>query len=503
LANGVLTGDTSAQIDDINPGFGPKVSDFDTGNGYGTRVFWVAKVPDSDLTVDPAAGTAELKVTDLAEYDYNNFPDSDSTDWHYDQSAAHPHGFYNATVSFDIKWTGPVAETDQVKDTANGFAGTFYQNDATTTWDVSSDRHAGTGHFTFTADPSNTAISNTLVPGVAFVQLAREQNGVFFPSGSALQPDPINPALTDLVVDGSSTGGVRIQVQKVHGGRDIRVKIDGAHQAYQADFATAAISHLIVNGGPGDNRIEVGNDVGLPALLLGSFGKDHIEGGGGRTIIIGGLGSDHLRAGSGDAILIAGTTVYDRNFPALDAILDEWARKDESHVQRVANLSDATVKGVAPNGLGLNEGDFLNASTVHNDGAGNVLVGGPRRDWFFAKLDGVGKDGVRDQIRRRKPGGRWLERARHARHAKHERSIGRRPLMEACCHWCSAEVIGESPDRPESVVAAMLRSFPHQIFVRSMRSMMAPDRPPRWITPRRRHPHMPSVTRRPPFTTVC
>src|SRR5262249_969328 len=160
--------------------------------------------PDSDLTVDPAAGTTELKVTDLAEYDYNNFPDSDSTDWQYDQSAVHPHGFYNATVSFDIKWTGPATETDQVKDTANGFAGTFYQNDATTTWNASSDRPAGTGQFTFTANPSDTASSNALVPTAAFVQIATEQNGVFFPSGAALQPDPIDPALADLVVDGSS-----------------------------------------------------------------------------------------------------------------------------------------------------------------------------------------------------------------------------------------------------------------------------------------------------------
>jgi hypothetical protein len=404
LANGVLTGDTSAQIDDINPGLGPKVSDFDTGNGYGTRVFWVAKVPDSDLTVDPSAGTAELKVSNLAEYDYNNFPDSDSTDWQYDQSAAHPHGFYNATVSFDIKWTGPVTETDQVKDTANGYAGTFYQNDTTTAWNVSSDRPAGTGHFTFTANPSNTAISNNLVPTTAFVQLANERNGVFFPSGAALQPDPINPALTDLVVDGSSTGGVQIQVQNDHGGKDIRVKIDGADQAYQADFPTAAVSRLIVNSGPGDNHIEVADDVGRPALLLGSFGNDHIEGGGGRTIIIGGLGSDHLQAGSGDAILIAGTTDYDRNFPALDAILDEWARTDESYLQRVANLSDTTVNEVAPDGLGLNEGFFLNPSTVQDDGAGNDLVGGPGLDWFFANLDGVGNDGIRDQIRGRKHG---------------------------------------------------------------------------------------------------
>jgi hypothetical protein len=66
LANSFL-GDLSAQLHDINPGMGPKVGNFDTGNGYGTRVFWVAQVPDSDLTVNLAAGTAELKVTGLPE----------------------------------------------------------------------------------------------------------------------------------------------------------------------------------------------------------------------------------------------------------------------------------------------------------------------------------------------------------------------------------------------------------------------------------------------------
>ncbi len=400
----MLTGDTSGQINDINPGMGPKVGNFDTGNGFGTRVFWVAKVPNSDLTVNPAAGTAELKVTDLAEYDYNNFPDSNSTDWQYDQSAAHPHGFYNSTLSFDIKWNGPVTETDHVKDTANGFAGTFNQNDATVTWNASSDRPAGTGHFTFTANPSNTAFSNTLVPGAAFVQLANEQNGVFFPSGASLQPDPVNPGLTDLVVDGSSTGGVHIQVQNDHRGQDVRVQIYGADQAYQADFPTDAISRLIVNSGPGDNQIEVANDVRLPALLLGSFGNDHIEAGGGRTIIIGGLGSDHLQAGSGGDILLPGTTDFDRNVTALDAVLAEWSRTDESYAQRVANLSNSVVNGVAPNGLGQNGSYFLNASTVHDDGAGNLLDGGPGLDWFFANLTGVGNNGVKDKIHGLKPG---------------------------------------------------------------------------------------------------
>ena len=57
------------------------------------------------LTTGPgnlATGTAELHVRNDPEYDYNNFADSDQADWNYDQSPAHPHGFFNANVSFDI-----------------------------------------------------------------------------------------------------------------------------------------------------------------------------------------------------------------------------------------------------------------------------------------------------------------------------------------------------------------------------------------------------------------
>jgi hypothetical protein len=405
LANS-FSGDLSAQLHDFNPGIGPQVGKFDTGNGFGTRVFWVAQIPDSDLTVDPASGVAELKVTGLPEYDYDGFLASDSTDWQFDKSAAHPNGFYNATLDFDIKWNGPVAETDLVKDTANGFAGTFYQNDATVSWSVLSQRPAGSGHYTFSGLPSNSASSNLVVPGTAFNQIGVEQNGVFFPSGASLQPDAINPSLTDLVVDGSSNGGVRIQVSAVHDGQDLRVRIDGAHQDYQADFPVAAISRLIIRGGPGDNTIDVADNVHVPALLMGSFGNDHIEGGGGRTVIIGGLGTDHLEAGSGGTILLAGTTDFDHitpaNTAALDSIVAEWARTDESYLQRVANLSGSTVNGVAPNGSGLNGSSFLNASTVHDDGAGNLLEGGPALDWFFANLDGVGNGGIKDMIRGRR-----------------------------------------------------------------------------------------------------
>jgi hypothetical protein len=398
------------QIADINPGIGPEVGNFDTGNGFGQRVFWVAKVPDSDLTVNLAAGTAELRVTGLPEYNYKNFADSDSSDWQYDYNAVtHPHGFYNATLDFDIKWKGPVTEKDEVKDPANGFAGTFYQDDAIVSWSAHRDLPVSDpNYFAFTGDPSDSANSNSVAPGSAFNQLATEQNGVFFPSGSSLKSDAANPSLMDLVVQGSSTGGVDIRVMAVHDGRDIRVTIHGAGQDYRGDFPAAAISRLIVQGGPGNNEIAVADSVKVPALLMGSFGNDEIEGGGGRTIIIGGLGSDHLEAGSGGAILIGGTTDFDHtgdlaapNLAALDAILTEWARTDESYQQRVDHISGATSGG-------LNGSDFLNASTVHDtvhdDGAGNVLEGGAGPDWFFANLDGIGNNGIMDLVHGRKPG---------------------------------------------------------------------------------------------------
>lgn len=55
-------------------------------------------------------------------------------------------------------------------------------------------------------------------------------------------------------------------------------------------------------------------------------------------------------------------------------------------------------------GRGQNGGDFLNATTVQDDGAGNVLEGGEALDWFFANLDGAGNNGVMDLVHGRRPG---------------------------------------------------------------------------------------------------
>ena len=151
------------QLHDFNPGFGPAVSP-DGSNGFGTRVFWTAAIPARDVTIDPEDGKVELRVTDLPVYDYPDVNTSIGPDW---QTA-----FDKATVSFDVVWQGPVTRQVDVKDAANGFAGRFFEDQATLTWSARSD-----SGFRFKADPSS---STSL-----FAELGFERNGIFFPQAKA------------------------------------------------------------------------------------------------------------------------------------------------------------------------------------------------------------------------------------------------------------------------------------------------------------------------------
>jgi hypothetical protein len=131
------------------------------------------------------------------------------------------------------------------------------------------------------------------------------------------------------------------------------------------------------------------------------------QGGQGRDLLIAGTGWATVNAGSADDIMIGGwtdydlynmsgyntATTYDQKLTALEAVMAEWGRTDESYSQRVANLSNTTVNNVAPNGLGQNGGYFLNSSTVHDNGQADTLNGAPKTsaalDWFFAGLTDI------------------------------------------------------------------------------------------------------------------
>jgi PKD repeat protein len=123
-------------------------------------------------------------------------------------------------------------------------------------------------------------------------------------------------------------------------------------------------------------------------VLIGGAGSDKLIGGLGRDLLIGGGGVDQLTAGSGDDILIGGSTSYDleaagmtgdAKLAALTAIMAEWGRTDADYLTRVNHLNGSL-------GGGLNGSSFLNATTVHGDGAADTLIGSTSAsalDWFF------------------------------------------------------------------------------------------------------------------------
>jgi hypothetical protein len=177
------------------------VSPIDSGNGFGTRVFWTAVIPDGDVQVNPGAGRAEMHIRDLPLLDYYSPAGTG------DIASLGPTwqtGYFDARVSIDVVWAPPVTRRVDVRDAANGFAGQFSENQATVTWAASS-----TSEFSFTSNPGNFLTSVPEVPGVNgvtaplnfFAQVGHERNGVFFPAGepvlaTAAPPQPVPQALT-------------------------------------------------------------------------------------------------------------------------------------------------------------------------------------------------------------------------------------------------------------------------------------------------------------------
>src|SRR5205823_1173861 len=121
-------------------------------------------------------------------------------------------------------------------------------------------------------------------------------------------------------------------------------------------------------------------------VLEGGAGNDNLIAGQGRDLLIGGTGADSLAArGTGD-IEIPGTTSYDANLAALNAVMAEWGRTDADYATRVKHLG-----GSLPGGR--NGGYLLTAQTVSDDQATDYLYGNWQAlDWFFARTSGSSRD---------------------------------------------------------------------------------------------------------------
>ena len=105
-----------------------------------------------------------------------------------------------------------------------------------------------------------------------------------------------------LTVDASDTGSqINISIDPANA-RLLSVNIDGAVQT----FPLAKTRRILVNGGPGNDSIQIDDSNGpirTPATLYGGDGNDTLIGGAGPELLDGGNGDDVLNAGTGNQTL--------------------------------------------------------------------------------------------------------------------------------------------------------------------------------------------------------
>jgi hypothetical protein len=146
----------------------------------------------------------------------------------------------------------------------------------------------------------------------------------------------------------------------------------------QATGVAGGVSGITaVTGGSGNDTITGGSG---SDIIVGGSGNDVLTGGTGASLLIGGLGGDTLNdGGSNNDLLIASSTSFDTNKNALQQILAEWKRTDETYQQKINHL-----KG-SPGGK--NGTNYLTSTTVPDDTAIDTLNGSTSPsalDWFWA-----------------------------------------------------------------------------------------------------------------------
>jgi hypothetical protein len=190
------------------------------------------------------------------------------------------------------------------------------------------------------------------------------------------------------------TGGSSSDVFNFQTGGSLAGKLDGGggtntldYSAYVGEIVVDLPKAVATGAGNGIANIRnvngsIGND-----LIVGDDNPNVLRGGTGRNIIIGGKGADTLTGGGGinlENILIGGTTLYDQDLTALNAIFAEWKSSD------LLSTRMGDIAGRTTNGLNLNGSYVLvpvatrkHAATVFDDAAVDQLFDGAGMSWFF------------------------------------------------------------------------------------------------------------------------
>jgi hypothetical protein len=251
--------------------------------------------------------------------------------------------------------------------------------------------HAGSGNDTFTVQslpPNNTTISFIGGSGSNTLQGPDQANTwqLTRPNAGTLNTSVQFANVQNLV------GGSGNDTFAFDNGGSLAGKLDGGGGVNTLDYSAfvgdvAVVMRLALATGVSGGIADVQNVTGSQGndLLVGDANPNVLVGGTGRNVVIGGGGSDQVTGGGGDNLLIGGTTSYDANLAALQAILMEWEDTTLSFDQRV----NALRRGVTVNGQAV----VLNKTTVQNDGAADTLLSGAGLNWLIADSDDTINDG--------------------------------------------------------------------------------------------------------------
>jgi hypothetical protein len=241
------------------------------------------------------------------------------------------------------------------------------------------------------ATARSATVSGGAVTGLAPAAINYQQNDlmslhVYGGSGgntftvAGVPSTPYYPGLATALHTGAGNDTVRM------GAISGRLSLDGGPGTNTLDYSGYAGTVLVnlplgaatgVSDGIGGFRNVIGGQGNN--LLVGAGANDVLTGGAGRNLVIAGTqgtGTDQARlaGGAGDNLLVGGSTSYDRNLSALEALFAEWARTDLSIAQRITDLRY---------GGGLNGSYVLNGSTISYGSAQDALTGGTGADWLL------------------------------------------------------------------------------------------------------------------------
>ena len=142
------------QVHDYSPGIGPK------------GLFWIVSVPNDSVDINLDQARASLRLHDVSVTDAHDLANSLTNGQGLPSQGIPPIAPVPATVSFDIEWSGLIAQA-KVTNESQTFTGQFIETIATINWSA---KQAG---FEFTSEaptPSRNVYS----------VLAHERNGFFF-----------------------------------------------------------------------------------------------------------------------------------------------------------------------------------------------------------------------------------------------------------------------------------------------------------------------------------